>query len=271
MRDQNRALVGNHVIELSIDLIFRHGIKRGRKLVENVDGTVVIDRSCNGELLIFSPGEIDAVIVDHPSQLCVQTFRKLIDYIADSYSIDDFANFFTVLLGCHRYVLRKCQIIMAIILKNGRKQLCIKVNFVFVNIDAVEQDFSLGWEIKAKKQLDKGSFSRSVLSHNAQPFVPADFQIDIFKNKSFASGVSEGNISEFYHRIGVKLRLQFSRIVPAQRQIHEIHHVLNVQTLSSDPEIRWHDGAESARELTYCGYIYCKITDQNFVSNHPVY
>ena len=62
VRDQDRALVGNHIVELSINLVLRHGIERGGRLVEKKYLAPVIACAGNRHPLSLAARQLNGIL-----------------------------------------------------------------------------------------------------------------------------------------------------------------------------------------------------------------
>src|SRR5947207_14464593 len=78
MENYNYDLTGGELFERLLSLLFRYGIERGRRLVEQQNRRIFQNRACNREPLLLSAGKKAAFVSDD----CFVAFRWRQDEIA---------------------------------------------------------------------------------------------------------------------------------------------------------------------------------------------
>ena len=126
--NENNRLVVRGLAHCPVEVIFRNGVKVCRRLIEYNIGTVFVKCTGNGNLLPFTAGKHNALIVKFAKQLCFRAFWELFVKAAVAECLCDTVlvlglvkgNIFTHIAGKELKIL-----------KNSRKAVTVRINRTF--------------------------------------------------------------------------------------------------------------------------------------------
>ena len=68
VRNDQRGAVGGEALDGFLHSQFRFGIKRRRGFIQNKNGRIFIERTCNREPLALATGQLHGVVAEHGVQ-----------------------------------------------------------------------------------------------------------------------------------------------------------------------------------------------------------
>ena len=182
MRDEYACLVMPQLVEAVEDILLRHRVEGGRRLVQYQYVRIGVERPRYGELLPLTYGELRAVRLEIAHEGGIVAGVELIDEHVRSGApcgVDHLGLARVALDIAEDYVLARCDGVFAEVLEYHAEHVVELLDVVLADIMPVEQHRSAGGIVEPCKELDERRLAGAVEADYDDRLAALDREVDV--------------------------------------------------------------------------------------------
>ena len=196
--DIDCGFVACDLVKLSVNLRFGNRVESCRRLVEDNERSIFVERTGNGDLLCFTTGNVNAVIRQILIEHCVQSLFHCGKAITKTCINQSLMHSFTVVLHFTGDICSKRLTNELKILEHHSEDIHVIVVFVLANINSIKKNLSFLWVIQTAQQFDESCFAATIFANNGKALTDFEFHIHMTECPYITTGIFERYVLELH-------------------------------------------------------------------------
>ena len=186
--DVDGRFIAGDVVELRVDLCFGDGIQGSRGFIQNNEGRILVECSCDGDLLGLAAGYFHALFHEFLIELGVQPIGKGFQSITETGIQQRLADTVFIVIHTTGHIGAQGLGDQLEVLEHHGEHIHVITVIVLANVDAVEEDLALLRIVQAAQELDECGLAASVLANDGQPLAHLELHAHIPQRPGFGTG-----------------------------------------------------------------------------------